>query len=602
MRVKKCIAAAMVAVIASFGFAGGAKAVPQSNGSAYAVVGQSGMTGSNANQGATPDANTTNDAWDAFYDGTRLFIADGANNRVLIYDSLPTSSNDSADVVVGQQNMTANLANQGGGVNPTARTLNNPSGVYSDGTKLFISDHTNHRVLIYNTIPTTDNAAANVVIGQPDMTHGNMNAGGAASAKSFNYPDGIYVSGSKLFVADQNNSRVLIFNTVPTSDYQSASFVVGQTGMTGSTANQGGPVGANTLNAPSAVYSDGTKLLISDYNNNRVLVFNSIPASNNASANAAIGQANLNSNTANQGGASPGANTLRSPWGLSSLDDHLLVGDSANGRVLVFDSIPTASNASATGVVGKAIFTNGTPSSAAANTLSGLQGISAYGSKLVVADRNYNRVMLYKLKPTLAEVSGPGTTTDSTPNFTFSSDEAGTISYSGDCSSSTTAAAAGNNTITFSTLSEGVHSNCSLEVTNGAGFASECLAVSPITIDAGEESPSPSPSPSDDDISMSPATLAYSTKKNRKITATITVSDFNLARKSKKSWVTVRIGGRKMKTSSVKNSGANLRVKFRLKYGRWARASYDLAMTYKNKVGKTWERGSFAKDDALTIL
>jgi len=51
--------------------------------------------------------------------------------------------------------------------------------------------------------------------------------------------------------------------------------------------------------------------------------------------------------------------------------------------------------------------------------------------------------------PVIAEVIIVTTpTNDSTPDYTFSSDEAGTITYGGSCSSSTTSAIDGNNFIT----------------------------------------------------------------------------------------------------------------------------------------------------------
>ena len=52
------------------------------------------------------------------------------------------------------------------------------------------------------------------------------------------------------------------------------------------------------------------------------------------------------------------------------------------------------------------------------------------------------------IAPVIAEVTAVTTpTNDSTPDYTFSSDEAGTITYGGYCSSSTTSATTGNNTI-----------------------------------------------------------------------------------------------------------------------------------------------------------
>ena len=56
-------------------------------------------------------------------------------------------------------------------------------------------------------------------------------------------------------------------------------------------------------------------------------------------------------------------------------------------------------------------------------------------------------------------------TTDTTPDYTFSSNESGTITYGDSCSSSTTIAVAGNNTITLNTLSVGTYADCTITVT-----------------------------------------------------------------------------------------------------------------------------------------
>lgn len=87
------------------------------------------------------------------------------------------------------------------------------------------------------------------------------------------------------------------------------------------------------------------------------------------------------------------------------------------------------------------------------------------------------------IPPVLAQVSAVASlTADTTPDFSFSSTESGTISYVGDCASSTTAATAGNNTITFNALAEGAHSNCSITVTDAFGNASSFLNVGTFTV------------------------------------------------------------------------------------------------------------------------
>ena len=73
-------------------------------------------------------------------------------------------------------------------------------------------------------------------------------------------------------------------------------------------------------------------------------------------------------------------------------------------------------------------------------------------------------------------------TNDSTPDYIFSSTVAGTITYGGSCSSSTTTAVAGNNTITINTLSEGTYSDCTITVTDSNGNVSSSHTISSFTV------------------------------------------------------------------------------------------------------------------------
>ena len=70
-----------------------------------------------------------------------------------------------------------------------------------------------------------------------------------------------------------------------------------------------------------------------------------------------------------------------------------------------------------------------------------------------------------KLVIALTEVTAITTpTTDTTPDYTFSSTGSGAITYGGSCSSSTTIAISGNNTITLNTLSVGTYADCTITV------------------------------------------------------------------------------------------------------------------------------------------
>ena len=70
-----------------------------------------------------------------------------------------------------------------------------------------------------------------------------------------------------------------------------------------------------------------------------------------------------------------------------------------------------------------------------------------------------------------------------TPGYAFSANEAGTISYGGSCSSGTTSASSGTNSISFNTLSDSTYSNCTVTVTDSAGNSSSALSVNTFVMD-----------------------------------------------------------------------------------------------------------------------
>jgi len=97
---------------------------------------------------------------------------------------------------------------------------------------------------------------------------------------------------------------------------------------------------------------------------------------------------------------------------------------------------------------------------------------------------NINSFVIDTTAPTVAEVTAVTTPdNDTTPNYTFSTNEAGTITYGGSCSSGTTSATSGNNAITLVSLSDGTYSNCTITVTDSLGHASSALSVSTFVVD-----------------------------------------------------------------------------------------------------------------------
>ena len=127
------------------------------------------------------------------------------------------------------------------------------------------------------------------------------------------------------------------------------------------------------------------------------------------------------------------------------------------------------------------------------NTLSGGAGTNYSDCTITVTDNasnasstlSVNSFTIDTVIPTLSQVTAvPTPDNDSTPDYTFSSSEAGTITYTGDCSSTDNTSDSGNNTITFNALSDGTHNNCKIKVTDNASNESSLLSVNSFIVGA----------------------------------------------------------------------------------------------------------------------
>ena len=87
--------------------------------------------------------------------------------------------------------------------------------------------------------------------------------------------------------------------------------------------------------------------------------------------------------------------------------------------------------------------------------------------------------------PVIAEVTAVTTpSNDNTPDYTFSSTESGSLYFEGSCSSSTTSASSGDNTITLNSLSDGTYSDCEISVSDTAANESNTITLTSFTIDS----------------------------------------------------------------------------------------------------------------------
>ena len=149
----------------------------------------------------------------------------------------------------------------------------------------------------------------------------------------------------------------------PLTDSQAADGVLGQADFDSQAANNGG-ISSSRFNSPSYVAVGPTgKLFVSDTENNRILRWTSAnAASDGSAAEAVLGQADFTSSSANRG-STVAANTLYEPNGMYvTSSGALYVADTRNNRILRFDNAESASDgADADAVLGQADFTSNDP-------------------------------------------------------------------------------------------------------------------------------------------------------------------------------------------------------------------------------------------------
>jgi hypothetical protein len=198
-----------------------------------------------------------------------LVVADSGNHRVLIWHGIPDSDEQPADVVLGQADgHSEGPAAAGRG---PERGMHLPTGVLVHDGRLIVADAWHHRILVWDTVPETSDVAPDIVLGQPDPGSVEANRGGECSTSGFYWPFGIAVVGSAFWVTDTGNRRALGWrNGIPDPD-QPADVVLGQPGAASREENRGGPAGADSFRWPHDVTGHEDLLLIADAGDHRVL-------------------------------------------------------------------------------------------------------------------------------------------------------------------------------------------------------------------------------------------------------------------------------------------------------------------------------------------
>ena len=276
-----------------------------------------------------------------------LAVGDPNSNRVLIYDDIPKTGPGEASAVVGQPDFESR------GDTCAPASLNHVHGHFvTPSGQLLVADGVNSRVMIWNELPGENGSVPDLVLGQSRLDQcaaNDDNQDGVqdaiASARTLQHPSSVWSDGERIVVVDNYNNRVLIWNAFPQENFAPADIVLGQSNMQTNAANDDDQNGepdvtpsACVLNYPWTAWVEREQVFVADEGNNRVLIWNEWPEQSFVPADVVIGQQDFNTAAINAGNAQPDANTLHAPKGVRVIDDQLLVTDTGNSRVLVFDA------------------------------------------------------------------------------------------------------------------------------------------------------------------------------------------------------------------------------------------------------------------------
>lgn len=322
-----------------------------------------------------------------------LWVADTGHHRLLGWPALPQVDGEAATWVIGQSDFDREGRN--GHADASGASLNVPTGVCACGDGLAVADAWNHRVLIWHRAPQRSHQPADVVLGQADLHAGLANRGhDAPAAETLHWPCGVYWDGARLWVADTGNRRVLRFDGLPQRHGQAASLVLGQPDFTHRDENAGGVTQA-TMRWPHALAIWQGHLGVADAGNNRLLLWRGDPADNMARADLIIGQDEIDALDHNRGEYWPSARSLNMPYGLAVHDERLFVADTANSRVLRFDAPAEREARAVAGQASFADKGDNRWQMAARDSMCWPYAIAMHGDTAVVVDSGNNRVLLW---------------------------------------------------------------------------------------------------------------------------------------------------------------------------------------------------------------
>jgi hypothetical protein len=360
------------------------------------VLGQPLMSSGSCNATGVNGSSLCNPGSVAVDGAGNVWVGDEGNSRVLGYLT-PVSTDTVADAAVGKPSLTAGSC---ASASATCIATSAPAVAVDTSNNLYVADPAGNRVLAYNAPFVTGNdTAADRILGQADFS---STAPNSIDAMGLSGPAGIHVERSstpnRLYVADAQNSRVLVWSSVNITSGQPAARIFGQATATQGSCNAGG-IGAQSLCTPVDVTADAAGNVYITDSNSRVLQYNTPFATGGDSvADRVFGQTAFTGSTCNSGGIS--ALTLCNPRGLAvAPSGHMYVVDGGNHRVLRYDA-PLSTDLVADAVLGQVGFrhdgANLVDGAGLSSPVDVAIDFSVTPSRLYVADTLNHRVLAWR--------------------------------------------------------------------------------------------------------------------------------------------------------------------------------------------------------------
>lgn len=273
----------------------------------------------------------------------KLAVADTNNDRILLWNSFPTTHGQAADRSINLRTMSpAGLPLRWGW----------PWGVWTDGTRLAVVATTGATILFWNSFPTADDQ-------QPDYTLTNAH---------FGTPRNISTDGFTYFFVGDHNATVngvpgtFFWNSYPTSANSNYDFYRNEWIKGTHLANTGELIASGLSHiytwqsiptqaaqhpqrsASPACYDNGDgvdvveangRIYVCNYNGNDVLVYNSPPDSLHPNPAFALGVADYNHNTLDSIGY------IQNP-AFSTDGTRLIITSDYDKRIYIYHNFPTA--------------------------------------------------------------------------------------------------------------------------------------------------------------------------------------------------------------------------------------------------------------------